>query len=38
MNVAYAGYLFAGFTGVGVADILKNRLKLRTREKIAVRV
>jgi hypothetical protein len=30
--------LFSGFTGLGLADILRNRLKLRTREKIAVRV
>lgn len=38
VNLAYAGYLFSGFTGLGLADILRNRLKLRTREKIAVRV
>ncbi len=37
VNLAYAGYLFSGFTGLGLADILRNRLKLRTREKIAVR-
>lgn len=38
VNLAYAGYLFSGFAGLGLADILRNRLKLRTREKIAVRV
>src|SRR2546425_3967544 len=37
-NFAYAGDVFAGFTGLGVMDVLRNRLKLRAREKIAVRV
>jgi len=38
VNLAYAGYLFSGFTGLGLADVLRNRLRLRAREKIAVRV
>ena len=38
VNLAYAGSLFSGFTGLGLADILRNRLKLRSREKVAVRV
>jgi len=38
VNLAYAGYLFSGFAGVGVTDAVRNRLRLRTREKIAVRV
>ncbi len=38
VNLAYAGYLFAGFTGVGMADVVRNRLRLRARAKVAVRV
>ena len=38
VNLAYTGYLFAGFAGLGVTDALRNRLRLRAREKIAVRV
>ncbi len=38
VNLAYAGYLFAGFAGVGITDVVRNRLRLRSRQKIAVRV
>jgi len=38
VNLAYAGYRFAGFTGIGTADIVRNRLRLRARAKVAVRV
>jgi len=32
------GYLFSGFAAVGLADLVRGRIKLRRREKIAVRV
>lgn len=38
VNTAYASYLFAGFTGLGITDVVRNRLRLRSRQKVAVRV
>ena len=38
VNLAYTGYLFAVFVGLGIADALRNRVRLRAREKIPVRV
>ncbi len=38
VNAAYASYLFAGFTGLGLTDVVRNRLRLRSRQKVAVRV
>ena len=32
------GYLFSGFAAVGITDLIRGRIKLRRKEKIAVRV